>query len=67
MRHRKITIYFTDGTDRTMVIDDVNGVRYDRDDLGQVAVVKFGRTDGTRWREFTAIPLHSIKCWDSHA
>ena len=66
MNHRKITIQFTDGTERTLVIDDVNGVRYDRDDLGQVAVVKFGRTDRTRWRECTAIPLHNIKCWDSH-
>lgn len=66
MKHKRITIYLTDNTERTMVIDAVNGVRYDHDESGRAVVAKFGRTDSTRWREFTAIPLHAIKCWDSH-
>jgi hypothetical protein len=63
MNHKQITITFTDGDQKTLVIDAVNGVRYEGDGEHEPVVAKFGRTDSTRWQELLAAPLCKIKHW----
>ena len=52
---KRITVHLTDGTDRTMVITEI---RIDG------PIIRFGRDDGSGWREFLAAPLTSIISWD---
>jgi hypothetical protein len=57
MNHKRITITFTDGTEKIIAVDAVNGVRVSD------GVAHFGRTDTTRWYELLAAPLCNIKYW----
>lgn len=52
---KRITVHLIDGTDRTMVITQV---KIDG------PIVRFGRDDGSGWREFLSAPLTSIISWD---
>lgn len=58
MEHRKVTVTFTTGEQKEIIIDRLDGARI-RD-----GVVYFGRSDlGTRWRELMAAPLTQIRDW----
>ena len=50
----RVTVHLIDGTDRTMVIDQI---KIDG------PIVRFGRDDGSGWREFLSAPLSSIISW----
>ena len=64
MNYRTITIHFINGKKKEMAIDAVNGIRYDGPVQHQPVVIRFGRTDSTRWRELLAAPLTSILYWE---
>lgn len=57
MNYRQITVVFTDGEQKSLTIDAVNGARVED------GVVRFGRSDGTKWRELFAAPLVQVKYW----
>lgn len=52
---KRIKVHLIDGTDREMVITQI---KIDG------PIVRFGRDDGSGWREFLACPLTSIISWD---
>lgn len=60
MKHRKITIKFINDELKELFIDLHGGVRTDDD---TPAIVRFGRTDSTRWTELLAAPQSSILYW----
>ena len=61
MRHRRITIHFVNDELKELVIDEHGGVRTDD---STPRIVRFGRTDTTRWAELLAAPESSILYWD---
>ena len=52
---RKVTVHLTDGTDRSMVVSEIQV---------EDGVASFGRDDGNGWRPFMSAPLTSITNWD---
>ena len=59
MNQRNITIHFINGDESHIVIDRNGGDR-----TGDDGIVRFGRTDSTRWQEILAAPATSILYWD---